>query len=249
MSKYLLILFIIIFLGNCASFWSKRLNDSKDVITLGVEDRSYGLGLRLSYLPIGFFFQGEKNLITNEIDGEGYGLRGGSFQKYHSHQLIYGFLGGESFYSGEVMRDGNGKILTEEKIPIVSQPRDNLKSFSVEYFKIFDDKPKQRQKRNKEKITKHLVEDLIQKNNSPELQSYLPPELKKKNGYHNSYPYQFEISFGVYYAIRFGLNFAEFLDLFLGFFGADILEDDLIELPMENNEPAVEETEKKTPDL
>ncbi|MDX1959943.1 MAG: hypothetical protein SFU98_15335 [Leptospiraceae bacterium] len=223
-------LILVLLFIQCSTYAENRRKDTMDIVTIGGERNAYGFGLRISYLTFGFFFQGGESELGKKDLGDGYGLRGGSLSSYHSQQLIFGVLGGETYYSGEPVRDDKGEIVLEEKIPKVLNSRDNLKSHKVRYLNFYSDPPEERTKRNKEKVKKKIAKDLVEKLNDPTLLSYLPTEKKKPNGYGNNFPFQVEIFLGTHYGLRLGFNIAEFLDFVLGFTTLDILEDD------ENNE-------------
>ena len=223
---YLFIINIFYFIG-CSTYWNNRKKDFQDTVTIGLENPSYGLGIRVSYLPIGFFFMGGETAAGKKDKGEGIGIRGGGVGKYSTNQLLLGFLGGEMFYFGEPLLSEKGEPILEEKIISTASQRDNLKSYNVKYIKIFSDPPKQRQKRNKEKTREIIVKKLLEKNKDPSLLAYLPEKPKKPYGYPSTYPFQIEIFGGVYYSFRLGINFSELLDLILGFTTYDLLDDDI----------------------
>lgn len=227
--RIFLFTFLFLFtLQNCATYWENRRKDFQDIFTLGVEDPGYGAGFRMSFLSIGFHFQGGETEAGKKDKGKGYGIRGGSLGKYHSQQLVFGFMGGESFYFGEPVVDEEGKLELQEGIPRVENDRDNLKSHKLRYLKFYRDPPSERRKRNKEKIRKKIIEDLIDSTGKEEEYApYLPPEKQKPYGYPNSYLYQIEFFGGAYFALRAGFNIAEFFDFLLGFTTYDLLEDDL----------------------
>ncbi len=212
---------------NCATYWENRKNDFKDIFTAGVERPAYGAGVRISLLPIGFFFQGERDEDEGENKGTGTGVRGGGLGNYYSTQLLFGFLGGETFYCGEVQRDESGKIQTEEKVPVVLGLRDNLKSHNVKYWELMNTTPKQRQKENSEKLKKYIAEQIISSTGDESLRQYIPPEKRKPYGYPKSYAWQIELFLGLRYSLRLGFNIAEFADFLIGFTSYDLLGDDV----------------------
>lgn len=212
---------------NCATYWENRKNDFKDIFTAGVERPAYGAGIRISLLPLGFFFQGERDEDEAENKGTGTGVRGGALGNYHSTQLLFGFLGGETFYYGEVQRDEAGKVQTEEKVPVVAGLRDNLKSHNVKYWDVMNTTPKQRQKENSEKLRKYIAEQIISSTGDDSLRQYIPPEKRKPYGYPKSYVWQIELFVGLRYSLRLGFNIAEFADFLVGFTSYDLLGDDV----------------------
>ncbi len=226
-------LIISIVFSNCSTYIHHRKKDLQDIATFGIEKPGYGIGLRMSVLPLGFFFQGGETSPGKKDIGEGYGLRGGSFGKYFTQQLVYGAFGGETFYSGEPLFSEEAKPILEDSVVQTDSERNNLKSFNLRYLKLFSDPPQERQKRSKEKLKKVIVEKLLEKNPDPAILSYLPKESKKPNGYPNEYKYQMELFVAVYYGIRVGINFSELVDFLLGFTTLDILGDDV-----ENRIPA-----------
>ncbi len=217
----------VLFLTSCSTYWSYRKKDLQDTVTLGLENPSYGFGIRIGYLPLGIFFMGGETSIGKKDKGEGVGIRGGGVGKYSSNQLLFGFLGGEMFYFGDPLLSEKGEVILEEKVISTASQRDNLKSFNVKYIKIFSDPPRERQKRNKEKTKEIIVKKLIEKNKDPSLLAYLPEKPKKPFGYPSTYPFQIEIFGGVYYSFRLGINLSELLDFILGFTTYDFLEDDI----------------------
>ena len=84
------------------------------MIQIGVESPVYGAGVRLGPIPLGLYFAGGESEVGARDLGEGYGLRGGDFGKYHSQALVYTFLGGENFYSGEPLRTDEKKIIIDK---------------------------------------------------------------------------------------------------------------------------------------
>lgn len=232
-TPFLVISMIIL---NCSTYLNHRKKDLQDITTFGIEKPGYGIGLRLSVLPLGFFFQGGESAPGKKDIGEGFGLRGGSFGKYFTQQLVFGAFGGETFYSGEPFLSEEGKPILEDSVVLTDSERDNLKSYNLKYLKLFSDPPKERQKRSKEKLKKVIVEKLIEKNPDPTILSYLPKESKKPYGYPNEYKYQIEVFFSMYYGIRVGINFSELVDFLLGFTTLDILGDDV-----ENKTPTEKE--------
>ncbi len=217
------LMYFTLFFGilDCASYLENRKNDTKDIFTIGLEQESYGFGFRISFLPIGFFFQSRNDLAT------GYGLRGGNFGKYSTNQLVFGFLGGENFYNGELVKDSNGKLIKVNETYLVANKRNNLKSHSLRYLHFYKDPPSQRRKRQREKDLKNLAREISEQTGNSELLEQLPQTNPKPYGYANHYLYQVEIFLGIHYGLRFGFNIAEFLDGILGFLNIDILEDDI----------------------
>lgn len=226
--KYFSFILLIFLFQNCSTYLQYRKKDLQDVVTLGLEKPGYGLGMRISVIPIGFYFQGGETSPGKQDKGEGYGLRGGNFSKYTSQQLVFGLFGGETFFSGNPKLSENGEPIKEDTVIQTELDRDNLKSYNVKYLKIYSDPPKERQKRNKEKTKKFLVDSLLKKNPNPALLAYLPVEPKKPNGYPTEYKYQVELFFSLYYGFRIGINFSELVDFLLGFTTLDILEDDIL---------------------
>lgn len=227
--------FIVLVFGfmYCSTYRENRKNDIQDILTLGFEKESYGFGIRTSFLPIGFFFQSKEDLT------KGYGLRGGSFGEYSTNQLVFGFLGGESFYHGELLKDANGKPIKIDGEFLVANKRDNLKSHSLKYLHFYKDPPSQRRKRQREKDLQKIAQEISETTGSPGLLEQLPKLKPKQNGYTNHYLYQVEIFIGIHYGLRLGFNIAEFVDGILGFLNIDILEDDIQgELNLQDYDPS-----------
>lgn len=190
----------------------------------------------------------DKSLVRfNHLNG--FGLRGGQVGSYHSNQLVYGILGGESFYTDKFLTSDTCVYIEKDKqfeeykiyeliekdseLILYFHERNYLKSHDLKYVNIFNDKPKDRQKRQKEQIRKDFIKDLIdqKKESNPEqvaeLQAYLPKEKIKPFGYPKTYLYQIEFTIGIYYGLRVGFNPSELLDFILGFTTYDLNDDDL----------------------
>ncbi|MCP5498457.1 MAG: hypothetical protein H7A25_01025 [Leptospiraceae bacterium] len=194
----------------------------------GVETPVYGLALRLGPANIGFLFEGGESKPGLKDKGKGIGLRGGYIGAYHSSQLVFGFLGGETFYPFDLQINEKKEILKGPYgLPLQKAPRNELKSYSFKYLKLYHDPPSERKKRKKEKIRKYLIDELSSKNPDTPLDMYLPPENPKPNGYPVSYYFELGIVGGAYGGGRFGINLAEFCDFLLGFFTVDLLKDDV----------------------
>jgi hypothetical protein len=170
----------------------------------------------------------------------GIGLRNGNANSYHSEQLVYTALGGETFYPGVIRYNSDCNPILSYKMKTANQEfytygensyihdRPNTKSHELKYLTLFADKPKARAKRVKEKVFEDILENL--KDENPELyekaKDYLPKKSKKPFGYPKSYLYSVEFSAGLYYGFRIGINFSEVLDFLLGIIKVDILSDD-----------------------
>lgn len=230
--KPFLILLSLFFFLDCATYWGNRRKDLQDIVTVGVEKPIYGVGFKLAPVHVGFLFVGGETEPGKKDLGSGVGLRGGSFSSYFSQQLVFGWLGGETFYSGELELDDEGKVQYENKIPIVKEVRDNIKSYNVKYIDIIRDPPKDRKKRQKEEVRKVIIKKALEENPnaSPTLLAYIPKDNPKPFGYPKSYLYQIEMTLGIYGGIRIGFNPAELLDFVLGFTTYDLYDDDLKEL-------------------
>jgi hypothetical protein len=81
--KYFSFILLIFLFQNCSTYLQYRKKDLQDVVTLGLEKPGYGLGMRISVIPIGFYFQGGETSPGKQDKGEGYGLRGGNFSKIY----------------------------------------------------------------------------------------------------------------------------------------------------------------------
>lgn len=222
----LIFLFIFIF-ENCASYGNHRRRDFQDIVNIGLETPAYGIGVRIGPIPLGFYFEGGESSMGKKDLGTGMGLRGGEWGKYHTQQLVIGFLGGEKFHSGDpIVEDGEVQV-DMHGIPLVENPRANTKSFKMRYFSYFQDPVIERQRRKKEEFRRRYLEDLIQKTGRDELKNYIPERDPKPFGYPSQFLWQVEIFVGLYGGVRAGLNLAEALDFLLGWVGIDILKDDI----------------------
>ncbi|MCB1189566.1 MAG: hypothetical protein H7A23_21610 [Leptospiraceae bacterium] len=241
-SKFLLSFLIVVFFAiQCSTSYAyNRKKDFYDIFTIGIEDPTYGSAVRLGPLSFGILFIGGETQAGKKDKGKGYGLRGGSFAKYFSQQLVFGILGGEIFYSGEPKMNPDTKKPEELfGIPAVQDERDNLKSHKVKYLSFYHDPPKERQKRQKQEAKKMLVNKILKENSDPTLLAYLPPENPKPYGYTASYLFQIEFMLGIHYGTRIGFNIAELLDFLLGIATIDILDDDVKKDKEEEEPPLV----------
>lgn len=162
--------------------------------------------------------------------GTGVGMRGGEIGEYHSQQLVFGILGGESFHSGEAIKDNEGNTVVDKNfIPVTGDERANLKSYKMRYLTVFLDPVDERKKRKKERVRRILIEEWIAKGGDPSLRDYIPPPEAKPYGYPKSFLWQLDIFLGVYGGVRFGFNIAEFLDFLVGFTSLDLLDDDILD--------------------
>lgn len=144
-----LILSLSFFL-QCATYWKNRKNDFQDIVTVGAETPMYGAAVKVGPLPIGVLFQGGESEMGKKDLGRGIGLRGGQFGTYHSQQLVFGILGGESFHSGLPTMDAKGNWLVDKKgIPLTKEERANVKSYKMRYYSYWYDPVKDRQKKKK----------------------------------------------------------------------------------------------------
>lgn len=220
-----MLIFLTFSLSNCATYWQNRKNDFQDIFTIGIEKPGFGAGVRLGPIAAGFVFQGGMDKDLGNVDA-GYGLRGGHLGKYHSRQLIFGLLGGETFYAGDVSEDELKTANKEKILPNLENERDNVKSHKVRYLSFFNDRVDERNNRKKEAYKKALLDKIIAVTGNEELRATLPEEKAKIHGYPSSYLLQIDVFFAMYYGIRVGFNIGELFDLILGFTGIDILEDD-----------------------
>lgn len=238
MKKIIFSLFIVLFLIQCSTTYAyNRKKDFYDIFTIGVEDPSYGTAFRIGPLLFGILFVGGETEPGKKDIGKGYGLRGGSIDKYFSQQLVFGLLGGETFYSGTPKLDETKKPVELFGIPAVEDERDNKKSHKVKYLSFYNDPPSERQNRQKKEVRKYIIDKALQASSDPTLLAYIPPENPKPYGYPTSYLFQIEIMLGLHYGTRFGFNFAEFFDFFLGLTTLDILDDDIKKDKKEEEQP------------
>ncbi len=213
---------------NCATYWKNRRNDLLDVVTLGAETPMYGAAVKIGPLPIGLLFLGGESELGKKDLGRGYGVRGGGFGGYHTQQLVYTFLGGESFHSGEPIKDEKGKwMVDEKKIPLTDNDRYNQKSYKMRYFSFFNDPVKDRKKRKKQEFQRELTMDLVRQTGKTEFLVYLPKEDEKPFGYPPGFLWNLEVIGGLYGGARVGFNFGEAMDFLLGFTTLDMYDDDV----------------------
>jgi hypothetical protein len=213
---------------NCATYWKNRRNDLLDVVTVGAETPMYGAAVKIGPIPIGLLFLGGESELGKKDLGRGYGVRGGVIGGYHSQQLVYTFLGGESFHAGEPIKDEKGKwMVDEKKIPLTEDERANIKSYKMRYFSYFNDPVKDRKKRKKQIFQRELTNDLVRQTGKTEFLVYLPKEDQKPFGYPPGFLWNIEIVGGVYGGARLGFNFGEMIDLVFGFTTLDLYDDDV----------------------
>lgn len=212
----------------CATYWSNRKNDLQDIVTIGAEKPMYGAALQVGPVPVGVLFLGGETEPGKYEEGVGLGLRGGEFGLYRSQQLVYFFLGGASFLSGEPIRDNKGKQIRDKKGVLLSEnERANIKSYTYRYFAFFNDPIKNRKKRKKESFKRQAAEDLVKETGKPEYYAYMPEADPKPFGYPAGTSWKVEATVGLYGGARVGVNFAELADFVLGILTYDLLEDDV----------------------
>lgn len=226
--RSLLLLLLASLSIQCATYWKNRKNDFQDIVTVGVETPMYGAAVKLGPIPIGFLFQGGESEMGKRDLGRGVGLRGGELGSYHSQQLVFGILGGESFFSGYPVMDEKGNWMVDKKgIAFTENERANIKSFKMRYISHFNDPVKDRKKRKKETFQRELTKDLIKLTGKEEFAVYLPKQDEKPYGYPPGFVWNVEIAVGAYGGGRFGFNISEALDFLVGFTTLDMLDDDI----------------------
>ncbi|TGL61130.1 LIC13411 family adhesin [Leptospira sarikeiensis] len=248
-SHFLIIFLLSIITIDCSTYWSHRKKDLADVFTAGVESPGYGVGVRIGPLATGFVFQGGESEPGKRDLGTGYGLRGGSYGKYRSQQLIFAFLGGEKFHSmpneeilpkeepkqAETKPSDNFLILPETNdpeqdpnpTPELSDERQNAKSYEIRYLRFYNNPVSERRKAKKEAFFRKYLESLDPQKRNEAIQNFLAQNPKNKDDYPSAFLFEVELYISIRYGIRIGFNFAEFLDFLLGFTGFDLLEDDI----------------------
>lgn len=219
----------------------------KDVFTIGVETPGYGAGVRIGPLAAGFVFQGGESAPGKRDLGKGYGLRGGYFGSYRSQQLIFGILGGDTFFPLEVETQTSeteppetiSSETTEElknledsktpgdQVPEFLNERYNIKSQKLRYLSFYNIPVAERRRKKKEEFYKRFIEKQNLDKNDPAVQNALQNFNKRKDGYPRSFLYQIEVYLGIYAGLRIGFNPMELLDFLIGFTGLDLLEDDV----------------------
>lgn len=192
---------------------------------MGVESQSYGVGTRLSFFTLGFFFQGSESEKGLKDEGTGLGLKGGELGYYRNQQLVVGILGGEDFYSLPAQIDDKGLELKDKKgIGISLVERANLKSYRVRTITFYNYPVAERKIQKKEAVRKEILSRVPM---TEETKAMLPEDNNTKPfGYPKEYLYQVEGFLGVYGGVRVGVNFAEALDFVLGLTTYDLLSDD-----------------------
>lgn len=222
---------VLLFLSlttHCATYWKNRKNDFQDIVTVGAETPMYGAAVKLGPLPVGFLFVGGESEMGKRDLGRGVGIRGGELGGYHSQQLVFGILGGESFFSGQPLKDEKGNWLVDKKgIAFTEDERANLKSYKMRYLSLFNDPVKERKRRKKESFQRELTKDIIKSTGKEEFAIYLPKEDLKPYGYPPGFLWNVEIAGGVYGGARLGFNFGEAFDFLIGFTTLDMLDDDI----------------------
>ncbi|WP_036040568.1 LIC13411 family adhesin [Leptospira alstonii] len=247
---FLFLLFLSYFFissTNCATYLQNRKNDLKDIFTAGVETPGYGAGLRIGPLAAGFVFQGGESSPGKRDLGKGYGLRGGYFGSYRSQQLIFGILGGDTFFplgvetqtseteesseeisseAAEELKNSENSKTPGDQVPEFLNERYNIKSQKLRYLSFYNIPVAERRKRKKEEFYRRFIEGQNFDRNDPAVQNALQALNKKKDGYPKSFLYQMEIYLGLYVGLRIGFNPVELLDFLVGLAGLDLLEDD-----------------------
>ncbi|EMO51702.1 LIC13411 family adhesin [Leptospira noguchii] len=244
---YLFLSYFLISFINCATYFQNRKNDLKDIFTVGVETPGYGAGVRIGPLAAGFVFQGGESASGKRDLGKGYGLRGGYFGSYRSQQLIFGILGGDTFFplgvetqtsetespetisleTTEELKNLEDSKTPGDKVPEFLNERYNIKSQKLRYLSFYNIPVAERRRKKKEEFYKRFIEKQNLDKNDPAVQNALQNFNKRKDGYPKSFLYQIEVYLGIYAGLRIGFNPVELLDFLIGFTGLDLLEDDV----------------------
>ncbi|AVQ11004.1 Uncharacterized protein XB16_0662 [Leptospira santarosai] len=245
---FLFLSYLFVNFTNCATYFQNRKNDLKDIFTVGVETPGYGAGFRIGPLAAGFVFQGGESAPGKRDLGKGYGLRNGYFGLYRSQQLIFGILGGDTFFpleaetqtseteeppeaisteATEELKNLENSKTPGDQVPEFSNERYNIKSQKLRYLSFYNIPIAERRKRKKEEFYKKFIEGQNFDRNDPAVQNALQTFNKRKDGYPKSFLYQIEVYLGIYAGLRIGFNPAELLDFLVGLTGLDLLEDDI----------------------
>ena len=212
-----LLLIVALLIANCQStYMYQRSKDTADLFTFALQSQSYGASVRTGPLKVGI------NYKSN--DGSSIGLRGGEWGSFDDEDFSIFFLGSD--------------ILTDQKKPQPkAQPADqsqpaNHTEINSEIEQLLANMPSTLKLRHKDVHARSPFGTQIpfQKANP------LFKESKVKNKFapihHQT---SIELSAGLYYGVKIGINIGELFDWLLGWAGADPFDDDL---PINPNEIA-----------
>ena len=229
-----ILLLLVIFQINCITL-KNRLNDFKDIFTIGLEKEIYGTSFFIWCLGGG---------LQNSSDGVGYGFRRGYLGKY--------FTGGigkvPEFYklkrSRWSVRPARIARINHTNLYGNSDLIDNSLA-----FRIFEENVSSRDKK-KEFLVSNIflfeaeIPEIIYSEKDP-----INDDLYYSRIYPNcNAPFTTEFSLGLYYGFRVGFNFSEAFDFVVGIFGFDPMKDDYNskgELPKINEPESFEEYLRK----
>lgn len=210
---------IIFFLVTACSgpYLKNRARDFADIATLEVQTKSYGASVRVGPLQAGLSYKSPK--------GRAYGLRGGHFGRHNTAEFTAVIFGADYFASRPMKKLMNDGIPEEDKnkqaiLPSSASSEDTelleeltAQTGGYENIKIIGQRNKAYQARTPFGTTIPLLKK--------------KSVLKKKEGFAPPYYFtQIDVSIGLYYGIRMGVNVGELLDFFLGWFKIDLYNDD-----------------------
>ncbi|GIX42160.1 MAG: hypothetical protein KatS3mg129_1893 [Leptospiraceae bacterium] len=192
-----------------------RKQDLLDIFTFEIQDKTYGMNARVSFLQLGLFYQDGNN--------HNIGIRKGIYGNLDHYNFSFIFLGSEHF---------KGKKFIEN--PEFEKEIINIQKNPEKYKQI----PKKLEEYYKEKDN-IIKENLKYQKRNKFYDVYLPfgtnKTLKNSNNLFKEAKHFTNISFytdaqiqlGLYYGITIGINIGELVDFIIGIFTLDILNDDL----------------------
>lgn len=244
----------VLFMTACSSRYVKnRVNDAKDIFTLEVQTKAYGLSARVGPVKAGFYYKSPS--------GAAAGLRGGEWGKQHTAEFAILFFGAD-YHDAEPLKD----LLPKKK---KARKKKGRKSDANDKSGD-DDAPESDGKKKKERSDNLLMPGfplpgggasgsrggapggglpgglpglpggetrtlrLRRKNfraRSPfgtKQSAWKTSSLfRKKEAFVSAHYFtQLEVSIGLYGGVKIGFNPGELLDFLLGFIGIDIYNDD-----------------------
>lgn len=233
--------FLSVFSSCSTLYWSQRAKDGADIFTFELQTQSYGASVRTGPVKLGLNYKSQ--------DGVGIGLRGGEVGRFIDSEFALFLLGSDRLNdlwskdaSTAKVPSPGGDIAPADRepapeSPLPSEPPEDSSSAAPSDASITKRKNAPAGKKEGAPPTLPSLIVLRRKNlnaRSP-FGTAIPfqkadPLFKKGRQDRYAPVHHFtavEMTVGLYFGVKVGINFGELLDFLTGFFGADILSDDL----------------------
>lgn len=227
----------LVLTSSCSTlYWSQRARDGADIFTFELQTQSYGAAVRTGPVKLGLHYKSE--------NGRGVGLRGGEVGRFVDSEFAIFLLGSDrlnDLFTGEKSSPQNDRGADDEKDSPPpardSEPADGQASPGA-VPDIATGKPPARNPPAPKALPSRLL--LRRKNlNARSPFGTAIPLQKASPLFKNLRPGRFapahhftgiEATVGLFFGLKVGINLGELVDFVTGFFGADIMSDDMPDL-------------------